>query len=240
MRPRPSNICNSTSIIEAAFDTATRLFGLRFKELNGIPVWHPDVRVWDVTDAAGKHVALFFGDYFARPSKHSGAWMTSLREQEKLTRRHPPADRQCDEFRQGRRRRSRRCCRYDDARTLFHEFGHALHGILSDVTYPMIAGTNVDTDFVELPSQLYEHWFERPEVLRKFAVHYQTGEPIPEDLLRKVLEARTFNQACATVEYVSSALVDLEFHSLDNRPTRSTSSTSSARRSTSSACPRRS
>jgi peptidyl-dipeptidase Dcp len=94
---------------------------------------------------------------------------------------------------------------YDDARTLFHEFGHALHGMLSDVTYPMIAGTNVDTDFVELPSQLYEHWFERPEVLRKFAVHYQTGEPIPEDLLRKVLAARSFNQACATVEYVSSS-----------------------------------
>jgi peptidyl-dipeptidase Dcp len=105
---------------------------------------------------------------------------------------------------------------YDDARTLFHEFGHALHGMLSDVTYPKISGTSVDTDFVELPSQLYEHWFEQPDVLRRFAVHYRTGEPIPEELLRKVLAARTFNQGCATLEYVSSALVDLEFHSLES------------------------
>lgn len=202
------------NIIAAAFDTGTRLFGLHFKEVNGIKAWHPDVRAWDVTDAAGKHVALFFGDYFARPSKHSGAWMTSLRDQEKLNGDNiSPLIVNVMNFNKGADGNPA-LLSYDDARTLFHEFGHALHGILSDVTYPMIAGTNVDTDFVELPSQLYEHWFERPEVLRKFAVHYQTGEPIPEDLLRKVLAARTFNQACATVEYVSSALVDLEFHSL--------------------------
>ncbi|MFN3350833.1 M3 family metallopeptidase [Pseudorhodoplanes sp.] len=200
-------------IIEAAFDTANRLFGLRFREVMGVPVWHPDVRVWDVSDANGKHVALFFGDYFARPSKHSGAWMTSLRDQEKLIGDVRPLIVNVMNFNKGAPGEPV-LLSYDDARTLFHEFGHALHGMLSDVTYPKISGTNVDTDFVELPSQLYEHWFERPEVLRKFAVHYRTGEPIPEDLLKKMLDARTFNQGCATLEYVASALVDLEFHSL--------------------------
>ena len=203
------------NIVAAAFDTATRLFGLRFKEVKDVAAWHPDVRTFEVTDSSGNHVALFFGDYFARPSKHSGAWMTSLRDQEKLAGDVRPLIVNVMNFNKGADGKPA-LLSYDDARTLFHEFGHALHGMLSDVTYPMIAGTNVDTDFVELPSQLYEHWFERPEVLRKFAVHYRTGEPIPEDLLRKVLAARTFNQGCATVEYVSSALVDLEFHSLQS------------------------
>ncbi len=202
-------------IIEAAFDTATRLFGLHFKEVKGITAWHPDVRTWEVTDSAGRDVALFFGDYFARPSKHSGAWMTSLRDQERLAGDIRPLIVNVMNFNKGADGRPA-LLSYDDARTLFHEFGHALHGMLSDVTYPYISGTNVDTDFVELPSQLYEHWFERPEVLRRFAVHYRTGEPIPEELLRKVLDARTFNQACTTLEYVSSALVDLEFHSLQS------------------------
>jgi peptidyl-dipeptidase Dcp len=139
--------------------------------------------------------------------------MTSLRGQEKLIGDVRPLIINVMNFNKGAEGEPV-LLSYDDARTLFHEFGHALHGMLSDVTYPMISGTNVDTDFVELPSQLYEHWFERPEVLRRFAVHYRTGEPIPEDLLCKVLDARTFNQACATLEYVSSALVDLEFHSL--------------------------
>jgi peptidyl-dipeptidase Dcp len=201
-------------IIAAAFDTATRLFGLRFKELKDVPVWHPDVRVWDVTDGAGKHVALFFGDYFARASKRSGAWMTSLREQERLRGDIRPLVVNVMNFAKGADGEAA-LLSFDDARTLFHEFGHGLHGMLSNVTYPMIAGTNVDTDFVELPSQLYEHWFEQPDVLRRFALHYKTGEPMPEAMLTKLLKARTFNQACATVEYVSSALVDLELHSLD-------------------------
>ncbi|MET0869101.1 MAG: M3 family metallopeptidase [Pseudorhodoplanes sp.] len=202
-------------IIEAAFDTAARLFGLHFEELKDIPVWHPDVRVWQVTDAAGKHVALFFGDYFARPSKHSGAWMTSLREQQKLRGDIRPLIVNVMNFAKGADGEAA-LLSFDDARTLFHEFGHGLHGILSNVTYPMIAGTSVDTDFVELPSQLYEHWFEQPAVLRRFATHYKTGEPMPEEMLAKLLKARTFNQACTTVEYVSSALVDLELHSLEN------------------------
>lgn len=202
-------------IIEAAFDTAHRLFGLQFKRRTDIPVWHPDVRVWDVTDPKGQHVALFFGDYFARPSKHSGAWMTALREQEKLRGNIRPLIINVMNFAKGAEGEPT-LLSFDDARTLFHEFGHALHGLLSDVTYPTISGTNVDTDFVELPSQLYEHWFEQPEVLRRFAVHFRTGEPIPEELLSRLLKARTFNQGCTTLEYVSSALVDLEFHSLES------------------------
>ncbi len=202
-------------IIEAAFDTARRLFGLTFRELHDVPVWHSDVRVWEVSDRDGRHVALFFGDYFARTSKHSGAWMTSLREQEKLTGNVRPLILNVMNFAKGADGEAT-LLSFDDARTLFHEFGHALHGLLSDVTYPRISGTNVDTDFVELPSQLYEHWFEQPDVLRRFAVHYKTGEPIPEDLLKRLLNARTFNQGCATLEYVSSALVDLEFHSLQS------------------------
>jgi peptidyl-dipeptidase Dcp len=201
-------------MIEAAFDTAHRLFGLTFKPLQGVPVWHPDVRVWEVTDSAGRHVGLFFGDYFARSSKHSGAWMSTLRDQEKLSGDIRPLVLNVMNFSKGAEGEAD-LLSFDDARTLFHEFGHALHGLLSDVTYPSLSGTNVDTDFVELPSQLYEHWVERPEVLRRFAVHYRSGEPMPEDLLRRLLAARTFNQGHATVEYVSSALVDLEFHSLD-------------------------
>lgn len=202
-------------IIEAAFDTAHRLFGLNFKERKDVPVWHPDVRVWDVTGPDGGFVGLFFGDYFARPSKHSGAWMTTLRDQEKLAGNVRPLVVNVMNFNKAAEGEPT-LLSFDDARTLFHEFGHGLHGLLSDVTYPSVSGTSVLRDFVELPSQLYEHWLERPEVLRRFAVHHRTGEPIPEALLKKVLDARTFNQGCATVEYVSSAIVDLDFHSLES------------------------
>jgi len=202
-------------IIEAAFDTAHRLFGLNFRERRDVPVWHPDVRVWEVTGEGGRPVGLFFGDYFARTSKHSGAWMTTLRDQEKLSGHVTPLVVNVMNFNKAADGEPT-LLSFDDARTLFHEFGHGLHGLLSDVTYPSVSGTSVLRDFVELPSQLYEHWLERPEVLRRFAVHYKTGEPMPEALLKKVLDARTFNQGCATVEYVSSALVDLDFHLLDN------------------------
>ena len=198
-------------IIEAAFHTANRLFGLTFKPLTGIPTWHDDVRVWEVTGAGGRHMGLFFGDYFARPSKHSGAWMTTIRDQEKLRADIRPLVVNVMNFNKGAPGEPT-LLSFDDARTLFHEFGHALHGLLSDVTYPMIAGTSVLTDWVELPSQLYEHWLQRPEILRQFAVHYRTGEPMPEELLRKLLVARTFNQGFTTVEYVASALVDLDIH----------------------------
>ena len=170
-------------MIEAAFDCATRLFGLTFSERKDIPVWHPDVRVWEVKDRAGKHQALFYGDYFARPSKRSGAWMTSLRDQQKLDGEVAPLIINVCNFAKGADGEPS-LLSPDDARTLFHEFGHGLHGMLSDVTYPSLSGTNVFTDFVELPSQLYEHWQEQPQVLRQFARHYQTGEPLPDDLLQ--------------------------------------------------------
>jgi peptidyl-dipeptidase Dcp len=198
-------------MIEAAFDCATRLFGITFAERKDIPVWHPDVRVWEVRDREGRHKALFYGDYFARPSKRSGAWMTSLRDQQKLDGEVAPLIINVCNFAKGAEGQPS-LLSPDDARTLFHEFGHGLHGMLSNVTYPSLSGTSVFTDFVELPSQLYEHWQERPEVLQKFARHHLTGEPLPEDLLKRFLAARKFNQGFATVEFVSSALVDLEFH----------------------------
>jgi len=198
-------------MIEAAFYTANRLFGLSFERRRDVAAWHEDVRVWEVRDRAGRHRGLFFGDYFARPSKHSGAWMTSLRDQEKLAREVAPIIVNVMNFPKSAPGEPV-LLSFDDARTLFHEFGHALHGLLSDVTYPMIAGTGVLQDWVELPSQLYEHWLERPEILTRFAVHYRTGEPMPADLLRRLIAARTFNQGCATLEYSSSALLDLDLH----------------------------
>ena len=198
-------------MIEAAFDCARRLFGVTFTERKDIPVWHPDVRVWEVKDAQGHHKGLFYGDYFARPSKRSGAWMTSLRDQQKLDGAIAPLIINVCNFAKGADGEPS-LLSPDDARTLFHEFGHGLHGMLSNVTYPSLSGTSVFTDFVELPSQLYEHWQEQPQVLQQFARHYQTGEPLPEDLLKRFLAARKFNQGFATVEFVSSALIDLEFH----------------------------
>jgi peptidyl-dipeptidase Dcp len=203
-------------IIEAAFYTANRLFGLSFERRDDIPVWHEDVRVWQVRDAQGQERGLFFGDYFARSSKHSGAWMTSLREQERLGGDIRPVIVNVMNFSKASEGEPV-LLSFEDARTLFHEFGHALHGLLSDVTYPMVAGTSVLQDWVELPSQLYEHWLERPELLSRFAVHSRTGEPMPQDLLRRLIAARTFNQGCATLEYVASALLDLELHERTSR-----------------------
>ena len=201
------------AMIAAAFATAQRLFGLTFIERHDIPVWHPDVRTFEVTGADGRHMGVFFGDYFARPSKRSGAWMTTLRPQEKLDGDQRPLVLNVMNFAKAGGGEPT-LLSFDDARTLFHEFGHALHALLSDVTYPMISGTGVLTDFVELPSQLYEHWLEQPEILREFARHYKTGAPIPDAMIERLIAARTFNQGFTTVEYIASALVDLEFHSL--------------------------
>lgn len=200
-------------IIEAAFETARRLFGLSFNAVN-VPLYHPDARAWEVTDAAGRHVGLFIGDYFARASKHSGAWMTSLRDQQKLSGVVTPVIVNVCNFSKPASGEPA-LLSLDDARTLFHEFGHALHGLLSNVTYPLLAGTAVPSDFVELPSQLYEHWLEVPEILKKYARHAQTGEPMPQALLDRVLATRTFNQGFMTVEYTACALVDLDLHGLE-------------------------
>ncbi|MBV9348886.1 MAG: M3 family metallopeptidase [Pseudolabrys sp.] len=200
------------NMIAAAFETARRLFGLSFKPVQ-VPLHHPDARAWEVTNAAGQHVGLFIGDYFSRPSKHSGAWMTSLRDQEKLKGDVRPIILNVCNFTKPAEGEPA-LLSFEDARTLFHEMGHGLHGLLSNVTYPALAGTAVSSDFVELPSQLYEHWLETPEILQKFARHYKTGEAMPQALLDKVLATRTFNQGFATVEYTASALVDLDLHGL--------------------------
>ncbi|MBB5752826.1 M3 family metallopeptidase [Prosthecomicrobium pneumaticum] len=200
-------------IIAAAFDTATKLFGLAFTPRPDVPVYHPDVRAWEVTDAEGRHVGLFLGDYFARPSKRSGAWMSGYRSQERFDGEVRPIIVNVMNFSKPSDGEPA-LLSFDDARTLFHEFGHGLHGLLSDVSYPFISGTSVARDFVEFPSQLYEHWLERPEVLSRFAVHYRTGEPMPKALLDRLLATRNFNQGFATVEYTASALFDLDIHRL--------------------------
>jgi peptidyl-dipeptidase Dcp len=201
-------------MIEAAFDAAGRLFGLRFEERQDLPRYHPDVRAFEVTGRDGTHVGVFLGDYYARPSKRSGAWMSVYRGQQRLAADERPIVVNVLNFARGAEGQPT-LLSFDDARTLFHEFGHALHGLLSDVTFPSIAGTAVSTDFVELPSQLYEHWLEVPEILKRYARHCETGEPIPDALLAKLEAARKFNQGFATVEYVASALADLELHSLE-------------------------
>jgi len=196
-------------MIEAAFDAANRLFGLEFRALD-IPLYHSDARAWEVT-RNGEHLAVFIGDYFARSSKRSGAWCSAMRSQKKLGGNTRPVVLNICNFTKG----DPALLSYDDARTLFHEFGHALHQMLSDVSYGYISGTSVARDFVELPSQLYEHWLEIPEVLQKFATHAETGEPIPSALLDRLLAAQTYDMGFATVEYVASALVDLAFHKED-------------------------
>ncbi|WP_424832436.1 M3 family metallopeptidase [Ruegeria sp.] len=193
-------------MIEASFACANRLFGLEFRPLD-VPLYHSDCRAWDVT-RNGKHIAVFIGDYFARGSKRSGAWCSAMRGQAKFPKEQAPVVINVCNFAKG----DPALLSYDDARTLFHEFGHALHQMLSDVTYESISGTSVARDFVELPSQLYEHWLEVPEVLAEFATHAETGEPMPQEMLEKVLKAANFDQGFQTVEYVASALVDLAFH----------------------------
>lgn len=197
------------AMIAAAFDCATRLFKLDFEEIS-VPLYHDDARAWKVT-RDGRLMAIFIGDYFARASKRSGAWCSSMRSQKKLGGDvRPIVLNTCNFVKPPTGQPA--LLSFDDARTLFHEFGHALHVILSDVTYPFISGTSVARDFVELPSQLYEHWLEVPEVLEKYARHVETGAPMPKELLEKLLAAKNADMGHATVEYVSSALVDLSFH----------------------------
>src|SRR5215471_10079660 len=201
------------NIVQAAFDTAERLFGLRFVERRDCPVYHPDLRAYEVRDASDRPVGLFLRDNFARPGKHSGAWMSSYREQEALDGEVLPIVVNNNNFSKG----DPTLLSFDDAHTLFHEFGHGLHGLLSRVRYPSQAGTAVRRDFVEFPSQVFEHWLEVPDTLRRYARHYRTGDPLPEELLQKLLAARTFNQGFATVEYTACAMLDLDLHSSAER-----------------------
>jgi peptidyl-dipeptidase Dcp len=196
-------------MIAAAFACSERLFGLAFRPLD-VAMYHPDARAWEVTKD-GRHMAVFVGDYFARGSKRSGAWCSTFRSQRRLGGEVRPVVVNVCNFAKPAAGQPA-LLSYDDARTLFHEFGHALHQMLSDVTYESISGTSVARDFVELPSQLYEHWLEVPDVLAEFATHVETGEPMPADMLDRLLGARTYDMGFQTVEYVASALVDLAFH----------------------------
>ncbi len=201
-------------MLEAAFDCAQRLFGIRFTERGDLVAYHPDVRVFEVRDRADAMVGMFLSDNFARPTKRGGAWMSAYRRQSRAVGTLPiivnnnnfakaPAGQQT-------------LLSADDVRTLFHEFGHGLHGMLSQVDHLRLSGTSVLRDFVELPSQIYEHWAFEPEVLKRHALHHETGEPLPQALLDKLLAARKFNQGFETVEYVSSALVDMALHAQTN------------------------
>ncbi len=223
------------NMVRAAFDTAGRLFGISFVERPDCPVYHPDVRAWEVRDRASRPIGLFLHDNFARPGKHSGAWMSSYREQHTLDGDVLPIIVNNNNFAKG----DPTLLSFDDARTLFHEFGHGLHGLLSRVRYPSQSGTAVRRDFVEFPSQVFEHWLSVPQTLRHYARHYQTGEPLPEALLERLLAARNFNQGFATVEYAACAMLDLELHRSPD-PGESTLRPSRRSLSRGSACRRRS
>jgi peptidyl-dipeptidase Dcp len=201
------------NMLKAQFYVAERLFGLTFHERDDIPVYNDVVRVWEVKNAEGNSIGLFYGDYYARSTKRTGAWMSSFRVQQKLggevkplitnnMNLNKPADGEPT------------LMSFSDATTLFHEFGHALHGLLSDVTYPSLAGTNTPRDWVEFPAQLYEHFIAQPYMLKKFARHHETGAEMPDDLIERVKAASTFNQGFATVEYTASALVDMAYHQM--------------------------
>lgn len=198
-------------MIEAAFACATKLFGITFEEKKGIPLWHPDARLFEVRNPDGSQCGLFIGDYFARSSKHSGAWMSALQSQYRLGNGSKPVIYNVCNFAKPPKGEAA-LLSLDDARTLFHEFGHALHGLLSDVMWPSVSGTSVSRDFVELPSQLYEHWLTVPKVLSTYARHVKTGEAMLPALLDKVLKAQKFNAGFNAVEFISSALVDMAFH----------------------------
>src|ERR1041385_2770157 len=197
---------------EGIFWVAGELFNFNFTPVTNVPVAHPDIRVWEVTDkTTKKHIGLWYFDPYARAGKRSGAWMNAYRTQERVNGEITTIVSNNSNFVKGKPGEPV-LVSWDDATTMFHEFGHALHGLNSNVTYPSLAGTSVARDYVEFPSQLMEHWLSTPEVLQRFALHYQTGKPIPQDLVDKIKRTATFNQGFATVEYLSAALVDMKLH----------------------------
>ena len=195
---------------EGMFWAAGQLFGFQFKPVTGVPVFHPDVRVWEVS-RAGKNIGLWYFDPYARQGKQSGAWMTDYRTQETFKKPITTLVSNNSNFIKGAPGEPV-LISWDDAETLFHEFGHALHGLNSAVVYPSVSGTSVARDYVEFPSQLNERWLSTPEVMKQFVVHYKTGEPIPQALVDKISKAKTFNQGFTTTEYLSSALIDMKLH----------------------------
>ena len=197
---------------EGMFWVAGELFNFNFTPVTNVPVYHPDVRVWEVTNkTTGQHIGLWYFDPYARAGKRSGAWMNAYRNQERFDREITTIVSNNANFVKTAPGEPV-LISWDDASTLFHEFGHALHGLSSNVTYPTLSGTNVVRDYVEFPSQLLEHWLSTPEVLQKYAVHYQTGQPIPQALVDRIERASKFNEGFITVEYLSSAIVDMKMH----------------------------
>ena len=194
------------------FYAANKLYGLTFRERHDIPVWHPDVRTFDVIDANGQPLALFYADYFKRDNKQGGAWMSSFVDQSRLTNKKPVVYNVANFSKPSAGQPA--LLTYDDVSTMFHEFGHALHGLFSSVQYPRFSGTNVPRDFVEFPSQFNEHWALEPSVFANFAKHYQTGAPMPAALVNKIKQARTFNQGFTTTELMGASLLDLAWHTL--------------------------
>jgi len=199
-------------LVEAMLWCSSELYDLKYERIGDVPVFHPDVRVWKVTRiSTGDEVGLFYLDPYARDGKRSGAWMTDYRPQDKLDSPVTPLISNNSNFIKPAEGEPA-LISWDDALTLFHEFGHALHGLLSNVKYPSQSGTSVARDYVEFPSQINEHWLSTPEVLNRFCVHYETGEPLPKELVDKIDEAATFNQGFATVEFLASALIDMKLH----------------------------
>jgi len=202
---------------EGIFWVAGELFNFNFTPVTNVPVAHPDIRVWEVTDkTTKKHIGLWYFDPYARAGKRSGAWMNAYRTQERVNGEITTIVSNNANFVKGKPGEPL-LISWDDATTMFHEFGHALHGLNSNVTYPSVAGTSVPRDYVEFPSQLMEHWLSTPQVLQRFALHYQTGKPIPQELVDKINRSATFNQGFATVEYLSAALVDMKLHLAGDR-----------------------
>src|SRR5690606_38524626 len=199
-------------LVEGMFYVAGRLFNLEFVPVSNVPVFHPDVKVWEVKDKTSrKHVGLFYFDPFARQGKRSGAWMNAYRSQERMDKEITTIVSNNSNYIKGKAGEPT-LISWDDAKTVFHEFGHALHGLMSNVTYPSLSGTAVFRDYVEFPSQLLERWLSTPEVLQQYALHYKTGKPIPEALVKKIENTATFNQGFATTEYLASALMDMKLH----------------------------
>ena len=201
------------NVIQGVFNTTNKLWGLNFREIFDIDLYHPDARVWEITDKDGSHLAIFIGDYFTRSNKRGGAWMSSFKGQSNLDGRERPIVVNVCNF-PAPVGDNPSLLSFENVVTLFHEFGHAMHGTLTDVTYGSMAGTSGPRDFIELPSQLLEHWASEPEVLKSFATHYETGEPIPDELIEKLLKASKFNQGFINTEYLAAALLDMDWHTI--------------------------
>ena len=201
------------NVIQGVFNTTNKLWGLNFREIFDIDSYHPDARVWEVTDKDGSHLAIFIGDYFTRSNKRGGAWMSSFKGQSNLDGRQRPIVVNVCNFPAPVGDKPS-LLSFENAVTLFHEFGHAMHGILTDVTYGSMAGTSGPRDFIELPSQLLEHWVSEPEVLKSFATHHETGESMPDELIEKLLKAGKFNQGFINTEYLAASLLDMDWHTM--------------------------